>query len=376
MIYFDHAATTPISSDALQVFIKASKEYFANPSSLHEQGEKAKLLLEKCRAEVAGLLRVEAAEMYFTSGGSEANTLALESLFFANRHKGNHIITSQTEHPSVHSVFHKLEQQGIEVTYLAVNPAGQISLQDLQHSIRPDTVLASIQHVNSETGTIQDIKAIGEILAANDVLFHSDCVQSFTKLPIHASEWPIDAISISSHKVCGPKGVGAVYLSSKVQWFPVQPFTSHERGFRQGTVNVPGIAAFTAAAANSMQLQEQFLKKMSVLRDNFFRELHPISHLITIEGTTGSQIPHIIGMGIKGVEGQYMMLTLDRHGICISTGSACQAGKQEPSVTMKALNKSPEEAKRFFRISFGMGNTEEEIRQAANIIIKCVSEFH
>ena len=374
MIYLDHAATTPMSSAALEVYVKSAKEYFANTSSLHEQGEKSKQLLEQCRKEIAGIIHANPKEIFFTSGGTESNYTALESLFSANKHKNSHAITSKVEHPSVHSFFKKLEQEGVEVTYLDVDCYGHISLDELKKSIRSNTVLASIQHVNSETGTIQPLYDIGVLLKTHGVIFHSDCVQSFTKLPLHVDSLPVDALSFSSHKIFGPKGTGAVFISSKVSWKPTQLLTTHEYGFRPGTVDTPGIAAFTTAAMEAIEQQETSLESTAQLRKIFFEELTPIAHKLTVEGSAHAQLPYIIGLSIEGLEGQYMLLTLDRYGICISTGSACQSGKHEPSVMMQALNKTTQEAKRFFRISLGRTTTKEEIVRTAEIIKKCVYE--
>ncbi|MBU9720766.1 MULTISPECIES: IscS subfamily cysteine desulfurase [Bacillaceae] len=376
MIYLDHAATTPMSRTALDVYVKAAEEFFANPSSLHEQGDKTKQLLDKCRSELSQLIHAHSDEIYFTSGGTESNIRALQSLYLGCKDKGNHVITTVLEHPSVQSFFVDLEKNGVEVTYLGVDTNGVISIEELEKSLRSDTILASIQHINSEIGVIQPIREIGNLLKKHGVLFHSDCVQSFGKIPIEVDTFSIDAISISSHKVYGPKGVGAVYLSRNTPWKAVDAFTSHEGGFRPGTVNTPGIAAFTTAAVDAVHQLDNSIKYMWELRALLINELSDISHLITIEGGTDSekQLPHIIGLGIKGIEGQYMLLTLDRHGVCISTGSACQAGKQDPSIAMKALGKSTQEAKRFFRISLGRHTTQEEIIETAKQMKACVYE--
>ncbi|MBU9714800.1 IscS subfamily cysteine desulfurase [Evansella tamaricis] len=368
MIYLDNAATTPMSAAALDVYVKAATEYFANPSSLHEHGEKAKQLLETCRREISKLIHAKPSEIFFTSGGTEGNIRTLQSLYAANKHKGNHVITSVLEHPSVQTFFLALEKKGVDVSYLEVDSNGLIPLEQIERTLRPDTILASIQHVNSEIGVIQPINDIGNLLKKHGVLFHSDCVQSFGKLPIHVDQFPIDAISISSHKIYGPKGIGAVYLSRDTPWEPVDLLTTHEHGFRPGTVNTPGIAAFTTAASDAVKNQENSLNYIWELRNFFFEEMKEIQHLIKVEGSKNQQLPHIIGMGIKGFEGQYMLLTLDRFGICISTGSACQTGKQDPSIAMKALNKSAQEAKRFFRISIGLQTTKQEITTIADRI--------
>ncbi|MFA9557460.1 IscS subfamily cysteine desulfurase [Evansella sp. AB-rgal1] len=374
MIYLDHAATTPMSKNALDTYVKASTDFFANTSSLHEQGEHAKLLLEKCREEIATILHAQKKEIFFTSGGSESNLRALQSLYLANKHRGNHVITTMVEHPSVTSFFYRLEKEGVKVSYVGVNEHGSVTLEELANHIRPDTFLASIQHVNSEIGTIQSMKTIGNLLKKHDIIFHSDCVQSFGKLPINVNEWGVDALSISSHKIYGPKGVGAVYLSSNIMWEPVDLLTTHEFGFRQGTVNTPGIAAFTTAAMDIVGKQEENLRYLWELRKTLMDELAPIQHILKVEGNDEVQLPHIVGMGIQGMEGQYILLTLDRYGICISTGSACQSDKQDPSVTMKALNRSTQEAKRFFRISMGIHNTKDEMKEVARRIITCILE--
>ncbi|MCD8511148.1 MAG: IscS subfamily cysteine desulfurase [Bacillus sp. (in: Bacteria)] len=353
MIYLDNAATTPMSANAIDTFVKASTEYFANTSSLHEQGEKAQNLLNKCRGEIGRIIGATANEVYFTSGGSESNLRALESLYLANKSKGNHVITSTVEHPSVHAFFQKLEKEGVEVTYTGVNDNGIVHLEEVEATVRPDTVMASIQHVNSEIGTIQPLQEISRILKKHNVIFHSDCVQSFGKIPVDVKELGVDAISISSHKVYGPKGVGAVYMNKDVKWNSVDLLTTHESGFRQGTLNTPAIAAFTTAALDMVTNMERNLEYMRELRETFLEQITPISHLLKIEGNPSNQLPHITGMGIYGIEGQYMLLTLDRYGICISTGSACQSEKLEPSVAMKALNRSSQEVRRFFSCFYG-----------------------
>ncbi|WP_088035853.1 IscS subfamily cysteine desulfurase [Evansella clarkii] len=375
MIYLDHAAATPMSPTALGAYVKAAEEYFANTSSLHEQGEKSKQLLEKCRAETAQIIQASPNEIFFTSGGTESNILALEAIFSANGQADSHVITSAAEHPSVQTFFKKLESKGIEVSYLGVDSSGQISVEELKQTIKRNTVLASIQHVNSETGTIQPLHEIGTVLRESGVIFHSDCVQSFTKLPIQVDKLPADALSFSGHKIYGPKGTGAVYLSSRIKWDSVNPLTTHESGFRPGTINLPGIASFTAAAIESVENQTSGLKYIRGLRELFFEELKPFTQKFLVEGSSDeAQLPHIIGMGIEGYEGQYILLTLDRYGICISTGSACQSGKQDTSVMMQALNRTPQEARRFFRISLGVNNTKEEIIRTAEVIKECIYE--
>ncbi|UCZ54277.1 IscS subfamily cysteine desulfurase [Bacillus shivajii] len=371
MIYLDHAATTPMSKKAMDTYIKANEDFFANTSSLHEAGEKSSMLVKRCRESLANLLHAKPSEIFFTSGGTESNQRLLKTLYYTNKHKGNHVITTRVEHPSVHSYFQILEEQGVEVTYLNVDQYGQISLEELKGAIRPDTILASIQHINSEIGTIQPLEKIGQLLNEHDILFHSDCVQSFGKVPIDVNKLHLDALSISSHKIYGPKGVGAVFLREEVKWNSVDPLTTHENGFRPGTVNTPGIAAFVAASIDMNERMSENEAYIKNLRSLLLEELSPLGELIQIEGHTKEQSPYIIGLNIYGLEGQYIMLTLDRYNICISTGSACQVGKQTPSETMQALKKTDQEARRFFRISLGIHNTKGDIIKTAKIIRTC-----
>ncbi|MDV2886611.1 IscS subfamily cysteine desulfurase [Alkalihalophilus pseudofirmus] len=374
LIYLDHAATTPISKQAIDAWIRASEHYFANTQSLHEEGEEARHLFEICKKEMGELLGCEGSEIYFTGSGSEANQLLLESLFKSIKTRGNHVITSSIEHPSVLSFFQKLEEQRVEVTYLPVSSEGLISIADLKESIRSDTVLASIQHVNSETGSIQPLKEIGAILKEKNIIFHSDCVQSFGKLPLNVRRNQLDAISVASHKIYGPKGVGAAYINKQTAWSPTLPFTHHQNGFRQGTIDLPGIAAFTTAALEIQETLSQQLDHFWKLREQLLSALSNAGISFKVEGSTAKdrQLPSIIGLSIEGIEGQWMMQMLDRHHIQISTGTACQIGSQTPSKTMIALQKTEQDINRYFRISLGRSTTSEQITYTSNKIIEIV----
>ncbi|PYZ94079.1 cysteine desulfurase [Salipaludibacillus keqinensis] len=376
MIYLDHAATTPISSSAMKTWIKANEDYFANASSLHEAGEQASQLFITCKKQLAKFVGMDYGDVFFTSGGSESNDLALQSLYLSHKHRGNHVITSSIEHPTVHSFFRTLEENGVEVTYLPVNTNGLVSLEDIKSATRPDTFLASIQHVNSEIGVIQPLASFGEWFIENGIVFHSDCVQSFGKIPIHMGNSYLDALSISSHKIRGPKGVGAVVMSKNVDWSPVHPLTSHQEGFRPGTLNVPGIAAFTQAAIDMYEHLEEKRANAWQLRKNFIDSLTPIRDRLHIEGLSDDsmQLPNILGLSIKGVQGQYMLLSLDRFQICISTGSACQSNKLDSSSAMNAIYSTEQERLRFFRISFGYDTTSEELAYVAEKIIDIAKE--
>ncbi|WP_371069831.1 IscS subfamily cysteine desulfurase [Sediminibacillus sp. JSM 1682029] len=375
MIYMDHAATTPPREEALQMYMEASKHFFGNSSSLHDAGTQANRLLENCRNQLGQLLLADKDGIYFTSGGSESNILALQSLIEANAHKGNHLITSSIEHSSILHFFARMETLGYEVTYLPVDSHGLIDLEELKASIREETILASIQHGNGEIGTIQPINEIGNLLHSKGILFHSDCVQTFCKLPLTLADLPIDSISVSSHKVYGPKGVGAVYINPTVPYKALLPNTTHEKGFRPGTVNVPGIAAFVTAAEllqDEMPVNQERYKQ---LRSKFIELLSNMPVDVEIESSAVEQLPHIVGVRFPGVQGQYVMLECNRRGLAVSTGSACSSGQQDPSRTMQAIGRTDDQAIEFIRFSFGRETTDAEITEAAKILNALLADF-
>ncbi|MGO5005802.1 IscS subfamily cysteine desulfurase [Bacillus wiedmannii] len=374
MIYLDYAATTPMSEGALRTYMKAASQYFGNEQSLHDIGGTASSLLQVCRKTFADMIGGKEQGVFFTSGGSESNYLAIQSLLNARNKK--HIITTTMEHASIRSYFQSLQSEGYTITEIPVDEGGLIHLDDLETAITENTVLASIQHGNSEIGTVQNITEIGALLKKYNVLFHSDCVQTFGKLPINVFEMGIDSLSVSAHKIYGPKGVGACYINPQVRWAQIFPGTSHEKGFRPGTVNVPGIASFLTAAENILKNQQEESLRFTELRSYFLRHLQALPLEIQVEGHSTSCLPHIVGVTIKGIEGQYTMLECNRHGIAISTGSACQVGKQEPSKTMLAIGKTYEEAKQYVRFSFGQQTTKDQIDTTIHALHTIGNQFY
>lgn len=374
MIYFDFAATTPLDSEAAEVFVQASTEYFGNSSSLHDIGGQSLDLLENCREELANLLGVNKKGLYFTSGGSEGNFLAIEALLSAPKKAGKHIIAGMAEHSSIHGVLNRLE--GYSITYLPLNSSGLIDIQELECAITPDTVLVTVQHVNSEIGTIQPIEEIARICREQEIHFHSDFVQSFGKIDLKKIAPLVSSFSFSGHKIYGPKGVGGVYVDPAISWSAFFPGGSHERGFRPGTVNVPAIASMTAAAqklnVELVQSHDRFLELRAVLLDT----LDPIKDFVNIyQASPDSQLPSIIGLRISGIEGQWMMLECNRYGFAISTGSACQIGMQTPAKVTQALGIHPQEAKEFIRISFGKTTKREDVVKLGETIVDIVKKF-
>ncbi|MFT9599031.1 IscS subfamily cysteine desulfurase [Mesobacillus sp.] len=362
MKYFDYAATCPLDQDAADIFIQASTKYFGNSQSLHETGSASANLLESCRQEFSRLLGVENAGIYFTSGGSEASYLGIMALLTAKRKHGNHIITGAAEHSSVYNLMKKLEGEGWEITFLPLNRNGKIEIASFIEAVRPETVLVSIQHGNPEVGTIQPIINLADHCRSKEILIHTDCVQTFGKIPVAPLASWVDALSISGHKFYGPKGTGVAYVNPKLAWKPYIDGTVHERGFRPGTVNVPGIAAMTAAAQKAHSLIDTETNRVKKLREALIETLSDVRDSIEFFGTEGDeQLPGILGMAIKGVEGQYVLLECNRKGFAISTGTACHTGMLSPAKTMSAMGINGKQAKEFFRISFGRETSLEDV---------------
>ncbi len=377
MKYFDFAATTPLDPDAAEVYTKVATDYFGNASSLHDIGYVSNNLLENCRGVLADLLGISKQGLFFTSGGSEANFLCMEALLSAPMKKGNHIIIGMPEHSSIHGIAKRLEEGGFTITYLPVTSSGLIDMDRLINAITPETVLVAIQHVNSEIGTIQPIEEIGRVCRENDILFHSDMVQAFGKIDVrNVTPW-VSSCSISGHKIYGPKGIGTAYVDPKIAWRAFFPETTHEKGFRPGTLNVPAIAAMTGAAKKIVNRQKVDEEKFDQCRHAFLEKLQPISNQVVIyQAEQVNQLPSIIGMRVKGIEGQWMMLESNRLGYAISTGSACQSGMQKPAKIMDALGIDAEDAKGFFRISFGHGTSLEDVKKLGEAIVEIAEKFH
>ncbi|KKK33077.1 cysteine desulfurase [Mesobacillus campisalis] len=369
MKYFDYAAATPLDQEAAEIYVKAATEFYGNTQSLHDTGSAAAALLENARKTLATLLGVDPGGLFFTSGGSESNLLLIRALLAANPGKGRHIVTSMAEHSSVANVMNMLENEGYEVSYLPFEGTGRVSFQQLEASLREDTVLVSIQHGNSEIGTLQPVKEIGQLCRQRGILFHSDFVQTFGKTEITEAVSAVDAFSLSGHKFYGPKGVGAAYLNPWIPWRPYIAGTTHEKGFRPGTVNLPGIIAMTAAAQKAVSALEEEFAHLRELRKVFAEHFSDLSNKVKLHGLgEGSQLPGIVGMQIHGLEGQWVMLECNRKGYGISTGSACHTDLLSPAKTMIAMGIGGKAAKEFFRVSFGRQTTMENTIGLARIL--------
>ena len=362
MTYLDYAASSPMNDRALVAYREVASKMYGNPASLHDVGGQAASAIAWARNVIATRLGVNPDGVIFTGSGTEGNILAILSLARSEK-RGRHIITSMAEHTSVHAAMNTLEREGFDVTRLPLTKHGVVDLKLLEAAIRPDTTLISIQHVNSEIGTIQPVLEIAKLAKAYGISYHVDCVQSFCKLNVAAFGNEVDALTISAHKIGGPKGCGAIYLNPFVRVTPVFPGVTHERGLRGGTLDTPSIVAMAVAVEDyryDLSFQWQ-------LRQQLIKSLHPETFQV-IEGPFSHQLPNICGICMKGVEGQYIMLKLNEQHIYISTGSACDINSASGTKAILAMGKSIQEARQFFRISFGAQTTMQDIAKCARAL--------
>lgn len=360
-VYVDNAATTAMSDEAIAAMMPYLKDNYGNPSSLHTVGQRAKEALEGARAKIAKLLGAEPKEIYFTSGGSEADNQALRSAAYVGLAKGKkHIITTAFEHHAVLHTCKKLEKEGFEVTYLDVHSNGLITAEEVERAIRPDTALVTIMYANNEVGTIQPIREIGAVCRAHKVVFHCDAVQAVGHIPVDVVKDNIDMLSLSAHKFHGPKGVGLLYCRKGVVLKSFIEGGAQERNRRAGTENIAGICAMAAALETAIAHMPENMKRESYLRDKLIAGLTKIPHS-KLNGDAKVRLPGNVNMCFEGIEGESLLLLLDAKGICASSGSACTSGSLDPSHVLLALGLPHEVAHGSLRLSLSEYNTEEEI---------------
>ena len=376
-IYMDHSATTPVAPEVLEAMLPYFGEKFGNASSLHSFGLEAKEALEESRTKVAALMGAQPEEIIFTSGGTESDNLALKGIGYRSKEKGkgNHIITTSIEHPAILETCRKLETQGFEVTYLPVTKDGLVDPGTVESAIKKETVLISVMHANNEIGTIQPLKEIGEIAAQKDVFFHTDAVQTAGKIPIDVNDMGLDLLSISAHKLYGPKGVGALYVRKGTRLDSIVQGGGHERGLRSGTENVAGIVGMARAADLASQDMASEAKRLTDLRDKLAKMVLDSVKDAWINGTMEKRLPGNLNFGFRYVEGESLLLFLDSKGIAVSTGSACSSKKLEPSHVLLSLGLKPEECHGSLRITMGRSNTEEDVDYVARSITEAVERF-
>ena len=360
-VYADNAATTAVSKTALDAMMPYLTDYYGNPSSLYAFAQKAKEALEEARATVASIIGAEPREIYFTSGGSEADNQAIVSMAKFGALKGKkHLISTKFEHHAVLHTLKALEKQGFEVTLLDVHEDGIVRLEDLEAAIREDTALVTIMFANNEIGTIQPIKEIGELCRSKGIPFHTDAVQAIGHIPVNVKEMNIDLLSMSGHKFHAPKGVGVLYAKRGLPLFNIIEGGAQERGKRAGTENIPGIVALAAALKESVEHMEENTSKIIPMRDKLFAELSKIPHS-KINGSLEHHVPGTVNMCFEGIEGESLLLLLDAKGICASSGSACTSGSLDPSHVLLSIGLPHEVAHGSLRLSIGEYNTMEEI---------------
>ena len=371
----DHSATTPVAPEVLAAMLPYFGEKFGNASSLHRSGREAKEALEDSREKVAALLGARAEEIIFTSGGTESDNLALKGIALKNRKLGKHIITTQIEHPAILETCRALEKDGFEVTYLPVTGEGLVELSTLEASIRPDTILISVMHANNEVGTIQPLEEIGRLAAERDIYLHSDAVQSVGKIPVNVDDLGVDLLSLSAHKLYGPKGVGALYIRKGTKLESIIQGGGHERRLRSGTENISGIVGLARAAELSEWDMPREAERLAGLRDRLAELVLGEVKDGWINGTMKKRLPGNLNFGFKYVEGESLLLFLDSKGICVSTGSACSSHKLEPSHVLMSLGLKAEECHGSLRITLGMSNTLDEVEYVAESIVEAVERF-
>lgn len=370
--YFDNNATTPLAPEVITAMNKCLRDNFGNPSSSHVNGIKAKDAVEKGRRQVAELIGASPDEIIFTSGGTEANNMAI--LGTALRFTGGHIVTSCTEHPSVLNPLKHLESLGYDVTYLPVDRFGMVNPATLKRCLKESTILITIMHSNNETGTVQPIAEIGEIANEKSVTFHCDAAQSAGKISVNARKLKTDLLTIVSHKFCGPKGIGALYMKKGTELRPILHGASHEKGLRPGTENVCGIVGLGKACERAKKDMRKRVTKMRFLTALFYRSLKIHIPGLKLNGHLSKRLPNTLNISFPQVQGSVLLEKL-KYDIAASTGSACHEGKHTPSHVLKAMGLSDEDALSSIRFSLGINNSERQVRKAVNAIVKAYRSF-
>ncbi|MCD8216059.1 MAG: cysteine desulfurase NifS [Clostridiales bacterium] len=364
--YFDNAATTRVSPEVMEEISEYFTENYFNPSSIYTPAQKCKEVVEKARGRVAAVFNADPKEIYFTSGGSEADNWAIKGIAEAYSGKGKHIITSAIEHHAVLHTCEYLESKGYEVTYLPVNKEGFISLEDLKAAIRPDTILITIMFANNEIGTIQPIGEIGKIAKENGIIFHTDAVQAAGHIPIDVKALNIDLMSMSGHKIYAPKGVGALYIRKGIKIKNLIHGGQQERGRRATTENVPGIVGIGKAMEDAVSHMTEEAERQQKIRDKIIDAITSKVDHCWLNGSRENRLPGNINISFEFIEGESILLLLDMNGICGSSGSACTSGSLDPSHVLLAIGLPHEKAHGSLRLTIGRFNTEEE----ADYVIK------
>lgn len=374
-VYLDNNATTAVAPEVLE----AMKPYFlvdyGNASSIHLRGQRARSAVEASREQLARLLNARPSEIVFTSGGTESDNQSLFGIVRASRSEAKHVITTTIEHSAVLHTAKELEKRGVRVTYVPVGPSGVVDPADVETAIGPDTVLISVMHANNEIGTLQPLEEIGRIAREHDVYFHTDAVQSVGKIPVDVERLGVDLLSLSAHKLHGPKGVGALYVRKGTILRPLMYGGHHERDRRPGTENVPGIVGLGKAAELAGRHLADGMRSVGQLRDRLEEGILSCVPLATVSGDTSRRLPTTSNISFDYIEGEGFVIAMDLKGVECSTGAACSSGSVEPSHVLTAIGRKPEQARSSIRFSLGRFNTSEDVDYALEVLPRVVEQL-
>jgi cysteine desulfurase len=374
-VYLDYNSTTPVDKEVIKAIMPFLEEKFGNPSNLHSFGRETREAIENARKKVAQFLNANPDRIFFTSGGTESCNWAIKGIAFANRDKGNHIITSAIEHSSVLNSCWALKNFGFEITFLPVDEYGIVDIDYLKKAIKKETILVSIMHSNNEVGTLQPIKEISEILKNYDIYFHTDAVASAGKVKLDVKELGVDLLTISGHKIHAPKGVGVLYIKEGVKIENLIHGGHHEQGKRAGTENLIGIVGMGKACEIIQRDMEKDVKKIKELRDYLEEKILENIEDVRINGHREKRLPNTTNISFGYIEGEALLVNLDLEGIAVASGSACASGETEPSHVLKAMNVPLEYINSPVRFSLGRENTKEEIDYTIEVLIKAVKRL-
>jgi cysteine desulfurase len=367
-VYLDHSATTPVRAEVLEAMLPYFSDIFGNASSPHSFGQAARKAIQTARKSVARVLGAGLGEVIFTSGGTESDNLAIKGVARAMQRRGNHIITSSVEHPAVLNCCRDLEKEGFKVTYLPVDGHGQVNKVDVESALRPETILVSIMLANNEVGTLQPVREIGEITRAAGVVLHTDAVQAVGKIAARPGDLNVDLLSVSGHKLDGPKGTGALYIRKGTPFAPLMHGGHHEMGFRPGTENLAGVVGLAKAIELADGERAAFTESVAGLRSNLEKGIRAKISEMRVNGHATQSLPNILNVSFKKVDGESLLLVLDSKNIAVSTGSACSSGSAGQSHVLTAMGIGDEWAGGSIRFSLGRGNSAKEISRVLEIL--------
>ncbi len=373
--YFDHAATTAVKEEVLKEMLPYFSINYGNASSIYSLGRQSKKALDNARTQVARAIGAHPKEIYFTGCGSESDNIAIKGVAYANKNRGNHIITTKIEHPAILNTCKSLEKDGFNVTYLNVDENGFININELKSAITDNTILISVMFANNEIGTIQPIKEIGEIARNKNIYFHTDAVQAVGNVKIDVNEMGIDLLSMSAHKFYGPKGVGALYVKEGINFSKLQDGGHQEKDKRAGTENVAGIVGLGKAIEVAYRNIDKYNEKLTFLRDYYISQVEEKISDIKVNGDRINRLPGNANISFKGIEGEALLLNLDMKGICASSGSACSTGSLNPSHVLMAIGLPHEIAHGSLRVTFGDDNTKEDVDYLVESLVEIVAKL-